>query len=343
MTLCEFPGCETREALPFRCRYCKKSFCRAHRLPENHNCDKIHLGTSPLASSRPTTIEDVDFTIEKGEFDEPIQGEIKTRRALKKAERERRREERKYDRLFRAKKSETNDHYFTTDDSGTVYRARIPERQFRDRIFLSLLGDHFSTKYESLDLIIGLSIVALAWAIPSMLISRFSFWYYSSIMIVMVLITYSIMILPQKLMAKRYNCESRYVLSKIGLILTIVTAISPVRFLSPGVLIVPEINYLSKKQQGLISFIGPIINIVIGIVYLFLGAFLITPNNPEIPRLMLNGSFLASQFVFFGLLPFGLSRGKKIYNWNKIIYFIMLVITIGLFASSLGLQVIPFN
>jgi hypothetical protein len=261
---------------------------------------------------------------------------------MKKAERERRKEERRYQRQNRIKRSETSDYYYKTDDSGNVFRASVPERQFRDRVFLSLLGDHFSTKYEILDFLIGLVVVALAWAIPSMLISQFGFWYYSSIMMAMVVITYSILIFPQKLMAKRFNCESRYVLSKIGMILTVLTAISPLRFLSPGMLIVPEINYLSKKQQGLISFIGPIINLALGIAYLFLGAFLITPNNPEIPRLMLNGSFLVSQFVLFGLLPLGLSRGRKIYNWNKIIYFTMLIITLGLFASSLGLRVIPF-
>lgn len=342
MAQCEFLGCENREALPFKCRYCQKSFCRVHRLPENHNCTKIHLGTSPLASTRTTIIEDAEFTIEQGEFEEPNHEDRKTQKAIRKAERERRKEERKYKKQSQVRRSESSNHYFTTDDSSNVFRARIPEGQFRDRVFLSLLGDHFTTKYEFLDFFIGLAVVALAWAIPSMLISRFSFWYYTSIMIAMVLITYSILIIPQKLMAKRFNCESRYVLSKIGLILTVITAISPLRFLSPGMLIVPEINYLSKKQQGLISFIGPLINLALGIAYLFLGSFLYTPNNPEIPRLMLNGSFLVSQFVFFGLLPIGLSRGKKIYNWNKIIYFSMLLVTIGLFASSLGLQVIPF-
>jgi Zn-dependent protease len=30
--------CGTSESLPFRCRYCKETFCAIHRLPPNHNC-----------------------------------------------------------------------------------------------------------------------------------------------------------------------------------------------------------------------------------------------------------------------------------------------------------------
>ena len=30
--------CGTIESMPFRCRYCKETFCSVHRLPPNHNC-----------------------------------------------------------------------------------------------------------------------------------------------------------------------------------------------------------------------------------------------------------------------------------------------------------------
>jgi Zn-dependent protease len=30
--------CGTSESLPFRCRYCKETFCAVHRLPPNHDC-----------------------------------------------------------------------------------------------------------------------------------------------------------------------------------------------------------------------------------------------------------------------------------------------------------------
>src|ERR687892_2803005 len=33
---CDF--CGIKESMPFRCRYCKETFCSIHRLPPNHNC-----------------------------------------------------------------------------------------------------------------------------------------------------------------------------------------------------------------------------------------------------------------------------------------------------------------
>ena len=39
MVNCSYPGCnEVLDYLPFKCRYCGRTFCKKHRLPENHNC-----------------------------------------------------------------------------------------------------------------------------------------------------------------------------------------------------------------------------------------------------------------------------------------------------------------
>ncbi len=39
MVQCDFPECTERiEYLPFQCRYCNQTFCKKHRLPENHGC-----------------------------------------------------------------------------------------------------------------------------------------------------------------------------------------------------------------------------------------------------------------------------------------------------------------
>ena len=39
MAKCSYPDCdEILNYLPFKCRYCGKTFCKKHRLPENHQC-----------------------------------------------------------------------------------------------------------------------------------------------------------------------------------------------------------------------------------------------------------------------------------------------------------------
>ena len=39
MVKCDVPNCtESIQYLPFTCKYCGRTFCKNHRLPENHNC-----------------------------------------------------------------------------------------------------------------------------------------------------------------------------------------------------------------------------------------------------------------------------------------------------------------
>jgi hypothetical protein len=305
------------------------------------------MTASPLAGKKPTVIEEAEFTIEQEEFEEPILDKRQLKKENRRLDRRRRRAERKLkrklrvDRKYRSERVHTSSDssYYTQDDNGNVFTAKMPERLFRDRMFLDLIGDHFTTTFEIFDFLIGLSIVGLVWALPAKFFSRLP-WKFTGYLMLIVMATYTILIIPQKLMANRFNCKSRYVLSKIGMVLSLITSISPIKILSPGVLVVPNINYIDKKQQGLISFIGPAINLVLGLAFLFLGAFL---QNNDIARLMLNGSFVVSNLVILGLLPFGLSRGRKIYSWSKAVYFTMLIIAIGLFAASIGLEVIPFS
>lgn len=44
MKNCSFENCgkEINDAIPFKCSYCGKIFCREHRLPENHQCSLDH-------------------------------------------------------------------------------------------------------------------------------------------------------------------------------------------------------------------------------------------------------------------------------------------------------------
>ena len=49
MTFCEYCG-EKIKLLPFKCKYCGGSYCKEHRLPENHKCT-FELRTIPIADS----------------------------------------------------------------------------------------------------------------------------------------------------------------------------------------------------------------------------------------------------------------------------------------------------
>lgn len=53
---CQKCGQET--FLPFKCPYCGGYFCPEHRLPENHDCQKIELARVPKEETRPMVVKE---------------------------------------------------------------------------------------------------------------------------------------------------------------------------------------------------------------------------------------------------------------------------------------------
>ena len=312
MPQCEFPGCEHREAFPFKCSYCGKSFCTKHRLPENHNCEQLHLSKSPLSK---------DLVIEKQQptYPSTTNQEIQQNKNYT-----------TYD--F----DDTDSHVYGTDSNGNIYSIKPTERNAYRRTVFSQVGDSFTTGREFLDIIIGSLLIAISFGFTSILMTNVP-WIYSGFLIAIILISYLSTILPQKLLAKRFGCTSRYMLTKLGLLITALTIISPVKYLSPGMLVIPEIDYISKKRSGIISAIGSMINISLGIAFIFLAIFL---NNDSVINLMLAGAFVTSQITLLRLIPMQFLPGKKILNWSWPLFTIMLILTIGVFVMSILIGVL---
>jgi len=341
---CDFEGCDRNEVLPFRCKYCQKSFCRLHRLPENHNCEKLHLGVSSLAEKK---IVDVDFEVVE-ETSAPERGEDILTTPQKKSWKERRKErklQRAFKRAERKKKqdsdlyfdasrsSRADDAFYATDVDGNVFTAKPNERIFKDRMFFSFIGDHFTVGREVFDFLLGLLAIAVPWGVMAKLIYHFQRWYYVPVLIGLAAIIYSIHILPQKWIAKRFHVESRYVLSKIGLIITLISHVSPLRVYIPGALVIPEINYIHKKHRGLISIVGILVNLALGITFLFLGIFLKVSIN-DILLIFLSGSYLISQILIISILPFRLTLGRRILEWRPAVYYVLLTLILGLIVGT---------
>lgn len=55
MTKCDVEGCtELIAYLPFTCKYCGGTFCKNHRLPENHKCGlKLKSVSAPISNTSP--------------------------------------------------------------------------------------------------------------------------------------------------------------------------------------------------------------------------------------------------------------------------------------------------
>ena len=81
MPYCEYCG-EQIEYLPFRCKYCGGTYCKKHRLPENHECS-FELKISPVV---PDTSRDT----------KPLYTDVKIRRAYRDTDYKRQKEIKKY-------------------------------------------------------------------------------------------------------------------------------------------------------------------------------------------------------------------------------------------------------
>ena len=319
MAECEFEGCSKREALPFRCKYCGKSFCTQHRLPENHECDKLHLGKSPISKLNDVEILDDDSVIEGISL--PLEERITT-----------------YD--FNDDDSESV--YYTTDVNGQVYSVRPSEQTTRDRAFFSRVGDAFTIGNEAINILIGVLVVLLSFGFTAKFMSALP-WKYVGYISIIILGTYLFTILPQKLLAKRFGFTSKFLLTRIGLLFSLITIISPIKYLSPGILMIPEIQFIPKKRAAFIGMIGILINLSLSICFMFLGIFLV---DLTLSNLFIAGSFIAVQFTILDLIPFNFSSGKRILDWKWPVYLVLILSAVGVLIvtilfGSLGFTIIP--
>jgi len=316
MVTCQYPNCDKKEALPFKCRYCTKSFCTTHRLPENHDCEKLHHATSPSS---------VQPTIEK---------EIPTEVTEKKTRRQRRQSVPIEPEYF-----EPDSHYFTADDSGQVYTTRPTRRKAMDRLFFSMVGDYFSVGNEILDFLLGLLLMIFSYSFISIFMSSLLWYFYGFVSINIILVYFSL-VFPKKLLAKKYGFSSRYVLSKIGIIVNLVMSISPIKIIFfPGMVVIPEISLMTNRQKGLVSSIGLFINLALGITYILLGWLL---PYTFIAMFFINIAFFTSQIVLISLIPIRMSNGHHILKWHWSIFTIMIVIALAIFIGTILLGVFSF-
>jgi len=142
-------------------------------------------------------------------------------------------------------------------------------------------------------------------------------------------------IVGHKFVAQHYGCSAEYKIWPMGLILGLITAFLPgMKFAAPGAVYISPIvrkkfafsvAHLTKREYGIISLAGPLVNIVIGISFLLVSLFF-----------PLEIFILTSKFSFFlalfNLIPFPPLDGFKVLIWDKKFWLIAVIVSlVGLF------------
>lgn len=93
---------------------------------------------------------------------------------------------------------------------------------------------------------------------------------------------------------------------------------------------------ITKEKNGKISLAGPMTNLILALIFLGLILFL---NSAGIFGMFLKfGLTINSLLAAFNMIPAMPFDGKKVYDWNKKIYILVLIISLGLFILSLFLR-----
>lgn len=89
---------------------------------------------------------------------------------------------------------------------------------------------------------------------------------------------------------------------------------------------------ITKERNGRISIAGPITNLILGVLFLIL---LLALNPEGIFKAFLGfGLTINSLLAAFNMIPAVPFDGSKVIAWNKKVYYITLILAIGLFTLS---------
>ena len=140
--------------------------------------------------------------------------------------------------------------------------------------------------------------------------------------------------MAHKVVAQKYGCQAEFRAWDKMLILAVIMAFFGFIIVAPGAVMIS--GPVGKRRNGKISAAGAIANLIIAVICISL---LLIPVTGILFPIARYGFLINTWLALFNMIPFGMFDGKKVYNWNKTVYFIMVAICI----SFLALQGVIFG
>ena len=138
--------------------------------------------------------------------------------------------------------------------------------------------------------------------------------------------------LAHKFAALHYGYWAEFQIWMPGLFISLISSFFGFIFAAPGAVVIYG-NSMSKKVNGIISIVGPITNILIAVIFLLaLLNFGIFASLNQVTLVYLANIFYLGFSVnaflaLFNLLPIAVFDGKKVFDWNPIIWVVMIGIS----------------
>lgn len=131
--------------------------------------------------------------------------------------------------------------------------------------------------------------------------------------------------LGHKFVAQHYGYISEFRADFNMLFLMFILALfSPLIFLAPGAVMI--MGRVTKKQNGIISVAGPLVNLTLASIFMIIG-FFFNPISGSMFELVITLGIKINAFLgVFNMLPIWVLDGKKVFAWNKYIYFLVMIL-----------------
>lgn len=197
------------------------------------------------------------------------------------------------------------------------------------------LGSIPTSRTELIDLIKAWIAISLAFAIllggSIFSLNFITFYMISSLSVGLGFIAHE---LSHKIIAQKYGCHAEFRAWDKMLILAIIMAFLGFIIAAPGAVMIS--GPVGRRRNGKISAAGAIANLVVATIFLSL---LLIPVTGTLFLIARYGFIINTWLALFNMIPFAMFDGRKVYKWNKTVYFVMVAIAI----SFLALQGVIFG
>jgi Zn-dependent protease len=143
--------------------------------------------------------------------------------------------------------------------------------------------------------------------------------------------------MAHKFTAMKYGYYAEFRKDNVMLLMSVVlAALVHVVFAAPGATVVYGAG-LSKEQNGKISAVGPATNLVLCIPFgiMVLMTPFITGWGPVIGFIGMMGLQINAMIAAFNLLPISVLDGKKVLEWNPVIFVVMIAVSFAVLIVAL--------
>jgi len=126
--------------------------------------------------------------------------------------------------------------------------------------------------------------------------------------------------MSHKIVAQRFGSWAEFRMSPIMLLLMLILVYQfGILFAAPGAVMIYGGN-VGRRENGRISLAGPLSNLLLGMAF-----FLLLSEQGILYEIGRYGVIVNIALALFNMIPFGIFDGRKVWEWNKLVYLLVVI------------------